>query len=210
MFYRFMLITQKGKNSDQEYIEFIKKCADGGITSLQLREKHLNYEQLKHLGELLLRILEPYKIPLVINDFPLLAKELRTKYIHIGQKDESVFQAKQLIPEAKLGLSIETLEQLHNANQKELAYVTASAVFPSTNKENLNKIWGLEGLQQLSKISKHPLTAIGGITLENLEDILAHGAQGIALIGAIHEAKDPYSICKLFRDILEQGKTYVN
>ncbi|MGL5955462.1 MAG: thiamine phosphate synthase [Brevinema sp.] len=205
MFYRFMLITQKNQSNDKDYFDFIKKCADGGITSLQLREKHLNQEELTILGSQLLRILEEYRIPLIINDSAELAQKIGTPYIHIGQKDDTVNQSLSLIPNAQIGISIASTKQLTLANQQSsIAYVTASAVFPSTNKQNLNTIWGLAGLSQLSQISKHPLTAIGGITLENTEDIIKHGAQGIALIGALHDSSDPYTLCKRFRNLLDQ------
>ncbi len=206
MFYKLMLITQKNNTSDKEYFDFIKKCADGGITSLQLREKSLDYSSLLKLGEQLMTILAPYQIPLVINDFPSLAKELGTHYIHVGQKDDSISKTRSILPKAKIGISIESIEQLHQANNiKEIAYVTASAVFPSTNKDNLLKIWGLDGVKELSQISTHPLTAIGGITLDNTANIIQHGARGVALIGAIHDAKDPYSTCKEFRNIIDNN-----
>ncbi len=201
-----MLITQKNDTPDDKYFDFIKKCADGGITSLQLREKSLDHSSLLALGSKLMSILAPYHIPLVVNDFPTLAKELGTEYIHVGQKDDSITKTRSILPNAKIGISIESLEQLHSANDIEgLAYVTASAVFPSTNKDNLLKIWGLDGVQTLSQVSTHPLTAIGGINLENTADIINHGARGIALIGAIHDSTDPYTTCKKFRDIIDHN-----
>ncbi len=203
-FYRLMLISQKNDTPTPKYLDFIKKCADGGITSLQLREKSLSPAELIDLGELLIDILTPYKIPLVINDFTSIAQKLDTPYLHIGQKDDSIKKALTLLPQGQIGVSIESLDNLHTANQQDnLAYVTASAVFPSQNKSNLTTIWGLDGLQKLSSLSKHPLTAIGGITLQNTTSIIQHGAQGIALIGAIHDAKDPYKITKEFRKLLD-------
>ncbi|MGL4677437.1 MAG: thiamine phosphate synthase [Brevinema sp.] len=205
MFYRFMLITQKNQTSDREYFDFIKKCCDGGITSLQLREKHLSPKELIILGGQLLRILEEYQIPLVINDSAELAQKIATPYIHLGQKDDSISQTLSLIPHAQIGISIESINQLEQANkQANIVYVTASAIFPSLNKRDLSTIWGLDGLKQLSKLSKHPLTAIGGITLDNTKDIIRNGAQGIALIGAVHHSTDPYTLCKNFRNLLDK------
>lgn len=205
-FYRLILISQKQNIPTVQYLEFIKKCCDGGITSLQLREKSLSFAELVVLGQALLDILCPYGIPLVINDFPLLAKELQSQYLHLGQKDGAISNALGVIPRAQIGVSIDSLENMHVANAvPSLAYVTASAVFPSANKHNIQTIWGLEGLKKLSSISKHPLTAIGGITLQNVPDVIRHGARGIALIGAIHDAENPYKTAKEFRNILDSN-----
>lgn len=202
-FTRLMLITQKNQIPLDLYLDFIKKCADGGITSLQLREKSLSLDELTSLGEELIKVLDPYGIPLVINDFPQLAKLLDSSYIHVGQNDESVAEVLDLIPQAQIGISIESLEDLHIANLLPLSYVTASAVFPTDNKLKLKKIWGLEGLRELSKISTHPLTAIGGITIQNVENVIQYGAQGIAIIGALHDSEDPYRTAKKFRSIMD-------
>lgn len=203
-FYRLMLITQKKNIPIQHYLDFIKKCADGGISALQLREKSLSFTELVDFGYALLEILQPYQIPLIINDFPLLAQELKTPYLHLGQNDSSINHALSLVPSAKIGVSIETDQNIYEANLiPNLAYVTASAIFDSTNKNNIKTIWGLEGLQKLSSLSKHPLTAIGGITLQNTAEIIQHGAKGIALIGAIHNTEDPYQTTKEFRRILD-------
>ncbi len=203
-FYEFMLISQKNQTSTSTYLDFIKSCADGGITSLQLREKSLSFEELVDLGLLLKEVLDPYKIPLVINDFSKLTEFLNTPYIHLGQKDGVAESILREHPLAQIGVSIDTIENIHHTNTiPSLSYVTASAVFPSSNKNNINTIWGLEGLRELSYISKHPLTAIGGITIDNCLDVLQHGAKGIALIGAIHDAENPYKTCKSFKNILD-------
>lgn len=203
-FYRLMLISQKQNIPTTEYLEFIKKCCDGGITSLQLREKSLSFAELVDFGRGLLEVLCPYDVPLVINDFPLLARELQSPYLHLGQKDGAVGNALSCIPDVQIGVSIDSLENMHESNGvPSLAYVTASAVFPSANKHNIQTIWGLEGLKKLSAISKHPLTAIGGITLQNVSDVIRHGAMGVALIGAIHDAKNPYETVREFRNILD-------
>ena len=202
-FYRLMLITNKGNIPLPEYLDFIKECADSGITSLQLREKSLSFNELVDFGEYLKETLSPYNIPLIINDFPLLAKALKTPYIHLGQSDGSVENALSIMSDIQIGISIDTIENMHEANCNDsLAYVTASAIFSSNNKNNIKTVWGLLGLKKLSLISKHPLTAIGGITLNNISDVLTHGAKGIALIGEIHNAKNKSKTVKEFRQIL--------
>jgi len=204
-FYHLMLITNKQHTPLNKYLDFIKYCTDGGITSLQLREKNLEYNQLLDFGSILKEILAPYNIFLVINDNPQLAKDLQCTAIHLGRNDIKISKAQEILDhQAKIGISIETIEDLYHANAIDnISYVTASAVFPTKNKNNLKTFWGLEGINKLSTLSKYPLTAIGGITLQNTKDIILNGAKGIALIGALHNSTTPYNTTKLFRIILD-------
>lgn len=203
MFYSLMLVTQKGSTPLSEYMDFIKQCADGGITSVQLREKSVCDEELLLLGEQLQYTLEPYQIPLVINDYPHIAKILGSRYIHVGQSDTSVESIYEIIPDALIGVSIEKEEEIQQANMQAIAYVSASAVFKTSHKENLKTIWGIDGLSHLRKITKHPLIAIGGITLETVESVLECGVQGVAVIGALHAAHSPYRVAKQLRTLID-------
>lgn len=203
MYYSLMLVTHKGATPIAEYMDFIKQCADGGITSVQLREKSVLYDDLLYFGERLQRTLEPYHIPLVVNDNPIIAKSLGTQYIHVGQSDVPVEEVYQILPDASIGISIEKEEELERANSQPMAYVSASAVFESLHKNNLMTIWGLDGLARLRSQTKHPLIAIGGITLQTIHSVLEHGAQGVAVIGALHNVKNPYRIAKQLRNIID-------
>ena len=83
-----------------------------------------------------------------------------------------------------------------------LDYVTASAVHTSKTKPDCKKIWGLDGLQEILKVSRHPVTAIGGITVQNARQIMNAGASGVAVIGAVHDYKDPYlAACNLTQEL---------
>ena len=203
MFYSLMLVTQKGNTPLSEYMDFIRQCADGGITSVQIREKSLSDSELIALGEHIVRTLEPYNIPVIINDYPHIARTLGTQYIHLGQSDQSVEDVYKDIPDAILGLSIEKEEELSKANSQTLAYVSASAVFNTSHKDNLKTIWGLDGFSRLHDITQHPLIAIGGMTLETVESVLERGAQGIAVIGALHNVNNPYRVAKQLRSIID-------
>lgn len=203
MFYSFMLVTQRGHRRLAEYLDFIRQCADGGITSVQLREKSYSYEDLLLFGEALQRVLESYDIPLIINDNPILAKELGTCYVHVGQSDSSVEEVYQYIPEACIGVSIEHEDELYHANTQRLAYVSASAVFASTHKDNVKTLWGLSGIQHMRTISQYPLIGIGGITLQNLPSVLEHGLKGVAVIGALHNTDKAYVIAKAMRACID-------
>lgn len=204
MFYKLMLVTQKGTIPIPKYLDFIKQCADSGITSVQLREKNASNEEQLYFGEALFTVLQSYNIPLIINDSPALAKELGISYIHVGQSDEKVEEILSSIPNAIIGLSIEQIEELHRANTQKLAYISASAIFSTPHKDNLKTIWGLHGLAKLKSLTQHPLIAIGGINLDNLESVIEHGAEGVALIGALHNSSNPSIVARKCRDIIDR------
>ncbi len=175
------------------YRRFLEAAIEGGITSIQLREKSKNSDEVRRIATELLDFLSPYPIPLIINDDAYLAKELGAHGVHLGQDDLSPSSARQLLGKDKIiGLSIESLDQLHTANQiLDIDYVAASAIFPSQSKKNCRMLWGLEGLRQLTTLSKHPVIAIGGVNQENVSSVIEHGAQGVAVIAAIHNAHQP-------------------
>ncbi len=204
--YRLILITQRGDQPLSSYLNFIKDCAVSGISAVQLREKNYSSTALLEFAQQLKETLAPYHIPLLINDQVELAQHVSTEGVHLGQTDFSSKEAKKFLGLNKIvGLSIESEQELISANdQTELDYVAASAVFVSKNKTNLKTLWGLEGLKNVIKISRHPVVAIGGINLDNARKVMQCGAAGIAVIGAIHDAKKPALACEHLRKIIDE------
>jgi thiamine-phosphate pyrophosphorylase len=185
---KLCLVTNIQKQSISAYRSLLLKAIQGGITSVQLREKTPDLVEFKQLALELKTILRPFNIPLIINDHVNIAKEIDAEGVHIGQSDLSPFEARKILgPEKIIGLSIETFEELQIANQLTcIDYVAASAVFPSKTKLDCKTIWGLDGLLQITQSSKYPVIAIGGIDISNIGMIIDHGACGAAVIGAIH------------------------
>jgi len=193
------------------YNEFILLAIKGGVTSIQLRDKTSSYESLRTKALKLQTLLKPLNIPLIINDNVQLAKEIDADGVHLGQKDSSPEDARAILGENKIiGWSIETMEQLQIANQSNaINYIAASAVFSSHNKKNCNTIWGLDGLKAVSQNSLHPVVAIGGINIDNVEKVITQGAAGIAVISALHDHPDPEFTAKQLSLKINAGLSYV-
>ncbi len=190
---KLCLITHITTQSFSKYLEFIEQTIHGGITMLQLREKSTDYHEVKKRALALHRLLHPYNIPLIINDFVDLAAEVNADGVHVGNSDMSVLQAREKLgPNKIIGLSIESLEDLERANKLPASYITASAIFPTPTKSNCKTFWGIDGLKQIVDNSVHPVTAIGGIQSHHVSDIFNTGAKGVAVISAIHDAQDPF------------------
>jgi thiamine-phosphate pyrophosphorylase len=190
------------------YLKFIEKAAQGGITMVQFRDKkNNNYHDIEKDALLLKNILKPFGIPLIINDFVELAAKINADGVHLGQQDMCVSKARKILgPNKIIGLSIENFEELNKANNEpDISYVTASAVFPSATKTDCKTIWGIDNLTKLAAKSYHPITAIGGINIENAKDVFKAGVCGLAVIGAIHNSKDPY---KTAQELIKCANNY--
>ena len=190
---RLCLVTHLKEKSFDTYRPLLLQAIRGGITAVQLREKTTDLSALLLLARQLKATLDPFGIPLIINDHVDIAKEIDAAGVHLGQSDLHPGKARALLgPQKIIGLSIETLDELQLANTLTcIDYVGASAVFPSKTKPHCKTIWGLHGLQHLANHTHHPIVAIGGIAVENIKQIIEHGAYGAAVIGAIHDAPDP-------------------
>lgn len=208
LFYKLMLVTNRQQTPIDDYLQFIKTCAHAGITSVQLREKNQAPEALLEFGEKLKHILDPLQIPLIVNDDIELALMLNASGVHLGQTDGNPERARALLgPDKIIGVSIDTEDNLMRANQLPIDYVGIGAIFPTSNKNNVATIWGVHGLSQLAPHSKHPIIGIGGINESNAPEVLASGACGIAVIGALHDAEDATLTTHNLRHIIDsRGK----
>ena len=170
----------------------VELAAQGGVIAVQLREKDLPTRMFVQEARQCQKILAPYKIPLIINDRIDVALAVEADGVHIGQRDMPYRIARKLLgPEAIIGLSVESMEQVREAEGYDVDYLGVSAIFGTPTKTDTTYLWGLEGLQDVKKTSKHPLVAIGGINASNAAEIFKTGADSIAVVSAICANPDP-------------------
>lgn len=205
------LVTQCENTALDDYLSFLKLAVQGGVTLVQLRDKKSPLPELRIKALAFKALLDRFSIPLIINDHVELAAEIEAGGVHIGQSDLSPQQAREILgPNKIIGYSLESDEDLEKANQLDcLDYVAASAVFPSKNKKDCRTIWGLHGLKKLTHLSKHPVVAIGNINTHNLRDVMRQGANGVAVIGAIHDHENPLLAAKTLIEIIREAKSHV-
>jgi len=205
--YDLYLVTDEklclGKGLD--YV--VEKAVKGGVTMVQLREKELNTRDFISRAIELKEILTNYGIPLIINDRIDIALAVEADGVHIGQGDMPYEFVRKIIPEKMiLGLSVETIEEAMKAENYDLDYLSASPLFFTTTKTDLNREWGIEGLKQLHSISKHRLIAIGGINSSNVGKVIRAGADGVAVVSAICSASDPELEARKLISIIKETK----
>jgi thiamine-phosphate pyrophosphorylase len=203
---KLMLVTNKKDLPLDAYLDFISICAKSGVTSIQLREKSLDFDDLFQFGRQLQSILAPLSIPLIVNDSVELAYALNADGVHLGQTDGCALDARRILGDGKIiGLSIDTLAQLDIANTLPINYVGVGTIFPTNNKTDTGTVWGCEGLKKAALASKHPIIAIGGIDETNAIHVIQTGASGIAAIGAFHNALDPAATTSRLRRITRRA-----
>ena len=189
--YRLYLVTD-----DQLDLEalatVVSEAVKGGATMVQVREKHGDVRAFIARAQAIKQVLQGSGVPLIINDRVDVALAIDADGVHLGQSDMPATLARQLIgPHKLLGLSVETEQQLQEAQLLPVDYLGISAIFATPTKTDLKKQWGIAGLRQAVAHSGLPLVAIGGINDANLPDIVATGVDGIALVSAICQASCP-------------------
>ncbi|MFA0624044.1 thiamine phosphate synthase [Vibrio breoganii] len=186
---------------DQQDIEtlcsVVKQAIAGGVTMVQIREKHGDVRAFIERARAVKSVMRGSGVPLIINDRVDVALAVDACGVHLGQSDMPVADARRLLGDDKLlGLSVESEEQLLEAQSFAVDYLGISAIFATPTKTNTVKHWGTEGLSKAVELSKLPLVAIGGINDSNIKSVVDTGVDGIALVSAISAASDPTQASK--------------
>jgi thiamine-phosphate pyrophosphorylase len=152
-------------------------------------------------------MLAPFGVPLIINDRVDVALAVGAEGVHVGQDDMPYKTARSLMgPDAIIGLSVETWEDVEEAEGLDCDYIGVSPVFETPTKTDTKGSWGLEGLAKIRAFSRHRLVAIGGLNASNAEDTVKAGADCLAIVSAICSAPDPERASKELVDIIVKNR----
>lgn len=196
---KLYLVTDESLLSGKDLYETVEAAVKGGVSMVQLREKESATRDFVERAIRLKRLLTPYHVPLIINDRIDVALAADADGVHIGQSDMPYPLTRQLLPEGKIiGLSVESREQVIEANDFDVDYIAASPVFNTSTKTDTRTEWGLEGISWIKSVSRHPLIAIGNMKAYNAGSVFRAGADGIAVVSAIISADDPEQAAREF------------
>jgi thiamine-phosphate pyrophosphorylase len=189
--------------------EIARQLCDGGSDIIQLRAKLERNEEIIKIAETILPITEKAGIPLVINDYPEIAKKVGAQYCHLGQEDffdigyHTASEITGITKRIGLGLSSHSIEQARRAIDANPDYIAVGPVFATATKPQAKPVT-LELVKWAAKNVKIPFFAIGGINLSNIDDVLSAGARRICVVSAILDKTDVVSACKEFKKRMEQ------
>jgi thiamine-phosphate pyrophosphorylase len=185
-----------------------RQLCEGGSDIIQLRAKKESPAEIAAMAQAIRPITRAAGVPLVINDFPEIARNTGAQCVHLGQEDffdaglTKRSQVPELEPATWLGLSSHAPDQAKRAVEADADYVAVGPVFATGTKPGRAPVT-LEYVRWAAANIKVPWFAIGGITLENLEDVLRAGANRVCVVSAILNAPDVTAACRDFKKRLE-------
>ena len=201
---KLYLVTDRDLSLGRSLEEVVSEAVAGGVTIVQLREKDASTGEFVELAFRLKDILRPYNVPLIINDRVDVAIAVDAEGLHIGQSDMPYEIARKLLgPNKIIGLSVECMDDILEANKLDVDYVGISPVYGTPTKTDTAEPFGLEGLLKAVEISAHPTVAIGGMNASTIGDVMAAGTDGVAVVSAICSAESPRSAAKGLMEIIE-------
>lgn len=190
--YRVYLVTDRSLCLGRPLEDVVYAAVRGGAGAVQLREKHASSREFLELARALVSRIQPLGIPLIINDRADIALASGAAGLHVGQSDLPPDDARRLMgPDAIVGLSVETPEELAEAAAFDIDYAGISPIFATPTKPDTHAPWGLDGLKKARAASRLRLVAIGGIHGSNARDVVAAGADSLAVVSEICSAPDP-------------------
>ncbi len=177
-------------------------CA-GGVDILQLRAKGATDLEVEEMAFRLAPVTEAAGIPFIINDFPELAPAVGAQGAHVGQDDLPVRDARwragrslgDTQASVLIGKSTHSVVQAVAAQEEGANYIGFGPLYPTPTKAGRPAI-GLEGIRKAHELVKIPIFCIGGIKLENLDEVLAAGARRVVIVSGLLQAPDPAAYCR--------------
>jgi thiamine-phosphate pyrophosphorylase len=166
--------------------------AGAGVELIQIRDKKASARKIYDLSRKLAETLDPDRVRLIVNDRPDIAAMAGAGGVHVGQEDLPVEAARKICGNGSwVGVSTHNLEQVRAADRSSADYVAVGPIFLTATKENPDPAVGLELLRAAREITKKPLVAIGGITIESAEAVYRTGADSVAVVRDLISARDP-------------------
>jgi thiamine-phosphate pyrophosphorylase len=191
--------------TDLSLLTIAGRLLEGGARWIQYRRKSAASGEMLAEVTALLRLARAMKARVVVNDRADVALLAQAHGVHVGQSDLNVKQVRKIVgPRKMVGISTHGLDQALAAAHTSATYVALGPIFLTTTKKDSEPVVGLEGLREVRKYVVAPLVAIGGITADNAGDVIAAGADSVAVISDLLRAEDIAERTRLFLKILEK------
>ena len=184
----------------------IREAAAGGVGVFQMREKDGTDRELIDRARQIRRWTRETNTLFIVNDRPDIAVLAEADGIHVGQDDLGIASVRRIVgAEMLIGVSTHTVEQVRRAVLDGADYLGIGPVFPSSTK-TFEALAGLEFVSASSAMTQTPMFALGGITPENLQQVIAAGANRVAVSSALATGDDPQSVSAAFSSQLNAAE----
>lgn len=184
-------------------VEFEKRLMEAGARLLQYRNKTAPAREVLQAAQALGVTARQEGASFLVNDRPDIARLAWADGVHVGQDDLEVAAARAIVgSDAIVGISTHNLEQFKAAAETDADYIAVGPVFATRSKAKPDPVVGLELIREARQLTSKPIVAIGGITLERAAEVIAAGADSVAVISDILAAKNPAARVKQYLEIL--------
>ena len=187
---KLYLVTNRYQDSLENFLEKVETACRSGVTIVQLREKNLTTNQYYQLAKQVKEITDAYQVPLIIDDRLDICLAVDAAGLHIGDDELPVSVARKVLgPEKILGVTAKTVKRALEAETSGADYLGTGAIFPTTTKENA-PITLISTLKTICQTIAIPVVAIGGLTSENIDQLIGTGIAGVAVVRDLMQAED--------------------
>jgi thiamine-phosphate pyrophosphorylase len=183
-------IIDLGYVEEENAVRAAEAMIKGGVDLIQLRGKKQSVDELVDLAEKLHELTSRSSTPLIVNDHAEVALRVPVEGVHVGQEDDSIEVARRRAGRAVVvGKSTHTLDQARSAQREGADYIGFGPIFATPTKPNYEPI-GLKDIKQAHLDVNLPIFCIGGIKIDNLEEVIAAGARRVAIVSGLLKAPD--------------------
>lgn len=201
------VITDESVAGGLSHAEIALRAIAGGADVIQLRDKACGPRELCRIGRVIREITRKTGTLFIVNDRLDVALSCSADGIHLGQDDMRAGTARQIAPPGFIiGVSVGTLEEAIRAVQEGADYLALSPVFSTTSKNDAGPGRGLEALREIRRNTSIPVIAIGGVNPGNVNDAIAAGADGIAVISAVVGSPDITAAARDLKEMIQKSK----
>ena len=196
------------QNTRHGYADGARLALEGGCRWIQLRMKDAPDDEFVGVARDVRRLCTQYGAKFIIDDRVHLAATTEADGVHLGRNDMPIDEARRTLGQHYIiGGTANTFDDIRRIASQGADYIGCGPYRFTTTKKNLSPVLGLDGyrllIQQMHEAGIHlPIVAIGGITADDIEDIMLTGVTGIAVSGAILNADDPVAEMKRWTRII--------
>ncbi len=205
---RLYAVTDRAWVGRQTLCQQVEAALQGGVTCVQLREKHLDRDAFLAEARQICALCRQYGVPFIVNDDLDIALACGADGVHVGQDDMPAAEVRRRAGRRLIvGVSAHTPEEARQAEAAGADYLGAGAVFGSATKTDASLLTPA-GLQAVCAAVHIPVVAIGGVNARNILQLQGSGAAGAAVVSGIFGAPDITAACRALRalaDTMVQG-----
>ena len=184
------------------YVEGARMALEGGCKWIQLRMKDASDDEVRKAAAEIQPMCKEHEAVFLLDDRVELVKELHADGVHLGKNDMPIDEARRILGEEYIiGGTANTFDDIQRIASQGADYIGCGPFRFTTTKKNLAPVLGIEGYRDIIAKMRNaginiPMVAIGGITPDDIDEILATGVQGIAVSGTVLNADDPVAMMK--------------